>query len=152
MRFLSSAQFCALFSRPLRLAVHPATPLEKGCSLSGAIIPNASRNSYILGPQPVCFVPSLFPRAIQKLLSAWPASLLPWAICSSSGTWRAVRLPTPCTLHPAKPLGCELRTWRSHCVLGQLVPHGTGSGARQGVQLLPVFALSCAQCLVLLRL
>lgn len=88
-------------------------PLEKGHSPSRAIILNASRNSRVLGPQPVHFVLFAFlPCHTVRNCSAHRGSLLPWAVCSSSSAQRAV---SPCALHPlscscqCKSLGDELR-------------------------------------------
>lgn len=71
-------------------------PSEKGCFPSTAIIPNASRNSRILAPQPKCSVLFAFlPCCTVRNCSACRSSSLPWAVHSSSGARRAVSLRKP---------------------------------------------------------
>lgn len=113
-------------------------PLEKGYCPSRAIIPNASRNNRISGPQPVHFVLFAFlPRHTVRNCSAhqWvPAALSGLqqlqhpASCQPMHTAPAV-LPLPVQI-PGR--GTEdVMAWRSPWVLG-LVLTGTGSQAVQG--------------------
>jgi len=108
----SPAQLRALLT-PSEAGLRAQLPaLEKGCSPSRAIIPNASRNSRILGPQPVHFVLFLsFPAAQSEtaLRTAGPRCPAPFAAAPSRCR------PThavPCQHEPLgdEPLGDEAQT------------------------------------------
>lgn len=136
------------FSRPWRLGCVPSCPpLEKDRSPSRAIIPNASRNSHILGPQPVRFVLFAFLLCcVVRSCSAHRGSLLPWAVYSSSSTQRAV---SPHTLHPLSAIANPWEMNQGHGDLDKAP--GPGAGPDQDRELGCAGLSWLGGCLVHLR-